>query len=340
MSRQVRERGPGSRKRFFRRAVRALATLATIAALSWSAWAARSPRQQKTDPSRRQKIQLPPAAERAIAQIYSGDPGAALAAAQGMEKVQPTNPLGYLIEAEARWWRLYGEQSELQYGMVDFWQLSPGVDEQPYLAAAGRAVELGEQELKKGETAQGHFWAGMGYALEARMYGLQGKKLATARDGVKAREHMLRAIALNPGLADADTGLGLYNYYVDTLSPIVKMLRIFLGIPGGSRQQGVDQLRAAMQQGQMTAVEARFYLAKNLRTYDHDYAEALDVAAPLAQQYPDNPIFLLLVGNLEMELGRRKQAEAVLARITPSKIPDAACAKRSQRLARELLGAM
>ncbi|HVB98962.1 MAG TPA: tetratricopeptide repeat protein [Candidatus Dormibacteraeota bacterium] len=331
-------RGAAGRERFFGWARPALAALAIIAALSTSARAARRPKQNEASPAP-QEISVPPAAERAMAQIYAGDPGAALAAARQMEKKRPDDPLGYLIEAEARWWGFYCEQSELAYGMVDFWKLSPGADGQPYLAATGRAVGLGEQELQKGETARAHLWTGMGYALEARMYAVQGVKMATARAGVKAREHLLRALELDPALADANSGLGLYNYYVSTLSPIVKVLRIFLGIPGGSKQQGVEQLRTAMAQGRLTSIEARFYLAKNLRTYDHDYAEALRVAEPLARQYPHNPIFLLLVGNLELELGRREQAEAVLARIEQLKIPDAACREKSRQMAKDLLGA-
>ncbi len=336
-------RGTGGGREFLPRMIRAvgalgtLAALAILASLSSSAQAARPPQQKAASPTH-QEIPLSAGAERAVAQIYAGDPGAALETARQMEKEQPDEPLGYLIEAEARWWQFYCEHSVVEYGMVDFWHLPPNVDAQPYLAATGRAVALGEQELGKGETAQAQLWVGMGYALEARMYAAQGGKMATARTGVKAREHLLRALALDPSLADANTGLGLYNYYVDTLSPIVKLLRIFLGIPGGSKQQGVGQLRTAMEHGQLTAVEARFYLARNLRTYDLNYAEALRVAGPLVQEYPDNPVFLLLVGNLELELGRKEQARATLARIDRLKIPDAACKEKSRQLAQELLG--
>jgi predicted Zn-dependent protease len=34
----------------------------------------------------------------------------------------------------------------------------------------------------------------------------------------------------------------------------------------------------------------------------------LTVAEPLATRYPQNPIFLLLVGNLNLELGRNEKA--------------------------------
>ncbi len=283
------------------------------------------------------KLTLPPNAEQAVHEIYAGEPEAAIAAAQSFEKERPHDPFGYLLEAEARWWQLYCEQSEIRYGMVDVWALPQEPGDPPYLDAARKAVNLAKAQLAKGETAQAHLYAGMGYALEARIYGLRGGRMDTAKAGVKARQHLLKALQLDPNLADADTGLGLYNYYVDTLSPIVKLLRFFLGIPGGSKQQGMQQLRAAMENGTLTAVEARYYLASNLRTYDHNYAGALTVAAPLVREYPKNPIFLLLVANLQIELGRREQAAQTLAQIGKLKISDAACAARAEQLARELM---
>jgi hypothetical protein len=90
---------------------------------------------------------------------------------------------------------------------------------------------------------------------------------------------------------------------VDTLAPLVKVLRWMMGIPGGNRGQGIRQLERGMDEGQLTDVEARFYLAISLRTYDHEYQHALTVAQPLASRYPGNPIFLLLIGNLQQELG-------------------------------------
>jgi tetratricopeptide (TPR) repeat protein len=320
-----------------RRLGEAVLALAMVPALFAGAWAVPRSRRQENG-SGKEQIQLPPEAKQAIAEIYEGDPAAALQVASRMEKQQPDDALGYIIEAEARWWTLYCTHSEIRYGMVDLWTLPKGSAEKAYMTAAEHATRLGQRKIKTQETAQDQLWTGMGYALEARMYAAQGQKMATARAGVKARSHLLRAMALDPQLADADTGLGLYNYYVDTLSPIVKVLRVFLGIPGGSKQKGMEQLSRAMHDGKITAVEARFYLATNLRTYDRDYAKALTVAPPLARDYPQNPVFLLLIGNLELELGREKEAASTLARINQLKIPDAACAERSRQLAHGLLG--
>lgn len=314
------------------------AAVAAAILLAGTCWAGPRPRGEQGS-GQSKELQLSPAAKQAFEEIYQGNASAALRDALQMEKAQPDQPLGFLIEAEARWWQIYCERSEDEYGMVDLWSLPKGAGGQADLAAARQAVKLGEREIKGRDSAEAELWAGMGYALESRVYAAQGGKMATARAGVKARTHLLRAIQLNPQLADADTGLGLYNYYVDTLSPVVKLLRIFLGIPGGNKEQGIEQLRTAMARAPITAVEARFYLAKNLRTYDHKYGQALTTAGPLVREYPENPIFLLLAGNLQMELGRRAQAAATLAGLGRLRTPDAACAERSRRLAQQLLNA-
>lgn len=294
-----------------------------------------SPSKREVAPA---KLVVPPEIARGVEETYSGDPDAAMVIATTYKKQHPDDPLGFLLEGEARWWRLYCSESEIRYRMVDLWQLPKRPDNPPYLAAAKESVKLASDELKRGESARAELMAGMGYALEARIYGLRGERKSTARAGVRAREHLLKAIHLDPALSDAYTGLGLYNYYVDTLSPIVKLLRIFLGIPGGSKSEGIRQLRRAMDRAPLTGIEARFYLAKNLRTYDRKYAEALAVAQPLVERYPNNPIFLLLDANLKLELGRKAEAATDLEKLDKLKIPDASCANRARRLGNELLG--
>src|SRR5260370_21184796 len=152
------------------------------------------------------------------------------------------------------------------------------------------------------------FYAGMAEASLARLYALRAENRNAARSGVRAREHLLRAKTLDPDLADADFGLGLYNYYVDTLSAAAKILRFFMGIPGGSKQEGVRLLEHAIAQGVLTSNVARFYLALNLHRYDQQYQKALNILGPLVEKYPSNPFFQLARGDLFAKLGRKRQA--------------------------------
>ncbi len=106
----------------------------------------------------------------------------------------------------------------------------PGDD--AYLALADKVTELAESQLRVNETAEMHLYAGMGYVLRVRMLGIRKENRATAKAAVKARTHLMRALEMDPSLADAKTGVGLYNYYVDTLSGIARILRAFMGLPG------------------------------------------------------------------------------------------------------------
>ncbi len=282
----------------------------------------------------------PPAALDGLRLLYSGDPGAAIEKFSELEQQQPNHPIGYLLEAEARWWKIVCTSAEFKGGMTDTWHRGKLPEDAPYLKLADKAISLAEAQIKKSDSAEMRFHAGMGYALKARLYGLREEKRAAARAGVRAREHLLKALELDPSLADAYTGVGLYNYYVDTLSALAKFLRFFMGIPGGSKREGVRQLEKAMTNGVITPAEARYYLARNLRNYDRDYKRALRVLAPLAEQYPANPLFQLAMGDLNAKLNRKEKAAAYYRAAAALPLRDAACRARIERLVRESLAAL
>lgn len=288
-------------------------------------------------PARAGQITLPAQAAQALEEIYAGNPDDGIASARAIERAQPQSPLGYALEAEARWWQIYCESCDVQWGMIDAWKGGKGPESTTYLALAEKVVRLANEHLATSDTAEMHLYAGMGWALQARLYGLRNDRGKTAHTGVQARKEFLQALKLDPSMADADVGLGLYNYYVDTLSPLLKFLRFFMGIPGGSKKDGVRQLENGMNHGVLLATVARFYLAKNLRTYDHQYKQALAVAQPLTERYPHNPIFLLLVGNLNSELGRDHAADTYFRAALNAPAADTACALRVHEIANSFL---
>jgi len=290
--------------------------------------------------ARAEKLNLPPEATEGLHLLYNGDPGAALDLFRSIEKQQPDHPLGYLLEANALWWKIYCRTAEFKWGMVDAWRREKLHEDAAFLALTDKSIGLAEARLKVSETPEMHFYAGMGYALKARLLALRDERRATARAGVRAREHFLRATALDPDLADAYTGLGLYNYYVDTLSAMAKVLRFFMGIPGGDKQVGLKQLERAMKDAELTRAEARFYLAKNLRNYDRDYERATRVLGPLVAEYPQNPVFHLLLGDVNAKLNRKEKAAASYRQAAEITLRDSDCEKRIHQLATAALAAL
>src|SRR5438105_14942848 len=99
-----------------------------------------------------------------------------------------------------------------------------------------------------------------------------------------------------------------------------------MGIPGGSRQEGIRQLRLAMDRGTLTRVEARFYLAKSLRNFDQDYIGAIDVMTPLTTSFPQNPYFRLLLGDIHAKLGHKEIAAANYRAAQQASVANVACA--------------
>ena len=291
-------------------------------------------------PARATGVTLSPQAMQALDLIYSGDPDAAISIAHEMEAAQPDHPLGFLIESEAKWWKRFCAACEIKYGIVDPWKRSKEPDDPAYLALTAKVTRLAEAQLAKSDTAEMHTFAGLGWALQVRVYALRGENRNAARAGVNARSEMLTALKLDPDMADATAALGIYNYYVETLSPIVKLLRIFMGIPGGDKQLGVKQMEVGMNQGSFLAVDIRFILARSLRTYDQKYEEALTIATPLAARYPRNPIFQLLLGNLNAELGRNAKASEYFHAAQNSPLPDPVCAVRVRDLASSFLASV
>lgn len=285
-------------------------------------------------------INLSPEATEAMAQIYAGNPEAAVPIARSIEENEPDQPLGYLLEAEADWWNIYCAACQTKWGMFDDWAHGKRPSHDGYLKLTDKVIALAKAQLAQSDTAEMHVYLGLGWAMKARVYDERDDHRNVARSGVAARAEFLRALQLDPDMPDATAGLGFYNYYVDTLSPIVKMLRFFMGIPGGNKETGIRQMKQGARDGVLFAVDTRYYLAKNLRTFDLKYADALDAAQPLVEKYPHNPIFLLLVGNLNAELGRNEMASGYFQAALDAASTDTACAERVKQVAELFLASL
>jgi hypothetical protein len=287
-------------------------------------------------------LNIPQEAKEAIDLMYLGKTAEAVTLAHKLEAARPEHPLGYLIEADVLWWNIYCKWSERKYNTIDAWSHArpADADDDAELAMADKVARLAEAGIAKSDTAEMELYAGLGYASRARLLGLRYEKMPVARAGVEARKHLLRCLELDPNMADAYLGLGLYNYYVDTLSAIAKILRFFMGIPGGDKREGLRQLEIASTKGELTQVEARFNMAKNLRNYDFDYARAQRAAAPLVTDHPENCIFLLLAGDIEQKLGRNEEAAARFRAAVAAPWDNVVCAERAHKLAREALAAI
>ena len=251
-------------------------------------------------------------------ELMDGDFDHAMGIFRQIQKSDPESPLGYLLEADANWWKIYLTEANLIDPDV-FEALSEAVT--PY---DGDFRRLDELAIRKAETrlhahqdeARSYFYEGLAYGLRARLEALRDHVLATARSGKKLRSFSLAALKLDPNLKDAYFGVGLYNYFEDTLPTYVKMLRFLILLPGGDRLEGLRQIQEAMEKGQLVSSEAKFHLAKNYsRPIDRQFARSLELLRQMEQQYPHNPLWKLLAGSIEIRMGQVKEGEALYRQV-------------------------
>lgn len=257
-------------------------------------------------------------AERGVEMMMDGDLDGAIELFQQIEQKDPQSPLGFVLEADAVWWRIYYVSADLvDPDVFDVANMEATPYDSHFDDLADVAIHKAEARIHNQEDlARSHLYEGFAYALRARLEGLHDRDLATARAGKKMRTHLLKALELDPSLEDANLGIGIYNYFVDTLPGIVKFLSIFIMLPGGSRTEGLQELQSCAEKGELAKGEAKFYLAKDYsRSSEKQYDKSARYFRELQQEYPDNPLWPLLVGSLDYRLGQPRKGEEIYRRV-------------------------
>lgn len=217
---------------------------------------------------------------RAYDHVYDADFDAAhqeLTRACGPAPAQACDVIG----AAAQWWRLS-------------FDIDNRAHDDAFLSLLDAVIASGERwTTSEPSRAEAWLYLGAAYGLRVQFRAARFQFLAAARDGKRIKNSLEKALAIDPGLDDANAGLGLYQYYADVAPSVLKILRWFLGLPGGDRAKGLAQLQRARAHGVLLKAEAAYQLHFIDLWYENKSGEALDILADLRARYPHNPIFLL-----------------------------------------------
>ena len=221
-----------------------------------------------------------PALVRATDLIYDADFAAADAALRAACGPAPAQACA-VLDMVGQWWRLYLDVDNRS-------------GDGPFTARLTTLLNDGERWVKQEpDRAEAWLYLGAAYGIRVQFSAQRSEYLAAARDGKRINQSLERALALDPDLADAHAGLGLYRYYADIAPSILKFLRWFLGLPGGDRAKGLAELQRARTSGVLLKAEAAYQLHFIDLWYERKTDEALAILADLRARYPHNPIFLL-----------------------------------------------
>jgi tetratricopeptide (TPR) repeat protein len=231
----------------------------------------------------------------------------------------PNHPAGYQLQAAGVWIKTLYQSRRLQstlYSSESFY--SSGDDKvDPKVVADFRdltreAKRLAEAKLKQDPkniealdflaTTQG-LKAAFEEAVERRHY-------AALRDGSDAVDHHREVLKLDPQFIDAKLTIGLYEYTVGSLPPLIK---IIAGVTGfrGSKKRGLSMLEEVAREGHWSQDDAKTLLIL-LYTREKRYSDALAITRELSKKYPRNYLFRLEMADALVAVAqtRRKANDA------------------------------
>jgi hypothetical protein len=191
-----------------------------------------------------------------------------------------------VLEAISTWWRI---------------QIDPDNRSRDRLLndrarAAGKAAAAWTE--RDPTNAEAWFYLASSYAPLVQWQVLRGERLGAARNANRTREALERALQLDPAMADAHFGIGVYQYYADVAPAAAKVVRWLLFLPGGDRVKGLQAIDTTRQSGQLLRGEADFQRYVIDIWYEHKPDEALAILRSLDARYPANPLFLQRIAEL------------------------------------------
>ncbi len=156
------------------------------------------------------------------------------------------------------------------------------------------AAEKASKALMSANPAEAHYYLGATLGFRSRANMAQKKYFRALPDGAASIKHLKKALALDPELADARLGLGMYHYFAARMPAGAKPLAYLLVGEGADRKLGLSELWSVARSSGIARMEARSVLAIILSKDDEaDWAGADALLAELTARYPHNPIYRL-----------------------------------------------
>ncbi|MBI4425398.1 MAG: tetratricopeptide repeat protein [Elusimicrobia bacterium] len=216
----------------------------------------------------------------------------------------PGLPQAYFGLATASWARFEYEEEQSNVGR-----------HAEFERRIGQAIAKGQDWLKaRPDDAEGLVCVSGMYGLRSRLAMMLHKWLRAYLDGTKAVRLTRRALELDPRLYDVYTGLGMWDYYTDTLPGVIKALGRIVAIRGNAKR-GVEQLSLAAEKGEHTATAAKLALIELMQDRAgpfYDPVRGLRMIREVREKFPMNPLFqyVEIVYLAENRKAEQAQAEA------------------------------
>ncbi len=237
--------------------------------------------------------------------VYDGSFAAAEARLADLAREHPQDPVAPYLQALALEWQLEQAPQSFQH-------------DAELLALADRALALADTKLRQdGRDGRALLARGAAHGVKARLHLFRWERSPASRESVRMREALLAARNAGVTALDLDFGLGLYDYYADTLPRFFKLVAFVLGIPAGDRERGLAAIARVAHGGSLFHdAEARVQMYDINTFFEQRPDRALFWMRELRRRYPGWPIWGMKLAELLREpLGLFAESEAVCREI-------------------------
>ncbi len=254
--------------------------------------------------------------------VYNLDYKKAREMFERMTKIAPDHPAGYVYLANNLWLETLNSSRRLStslYSGESFYDQDAEQDSfdpdrnRQFEALIKKAVAVSEARLKQNpQDTEALYYMGAAQGLRAgytvTLKRSFRKAIGDANDSIKIQK---RVVKLDPDYVDAYLSIGLYEYVIDSLPFVWKVLARLAGLKG-SKKKGFEYLEMVAARGKYAADDARVLLI-GLYSRENNPEGALENISFLANKYPRN--YLLGVERAAMlyRMNRPQDGDAAFA---------------------------
>jgi tetratricopeptide (TPR) repeat protein len=234
--------------------------------------------------------------------------------------VFPTHPAGYELLAASLWLKTLNESRRLQaslYNNEGFYKekddkVDPKVQAE-FRELTRKTEELCEARLKVNpKDTEALYYLGAVEGLKAAWGSMVERSFMSAMsNGKDSVNHHRELLKIDPTYIDAKVTIGMYDYVVGALPPLVKLGATVIGYRG-SKKRGIATLEEVARGGRYARDDAKTMLIALLKR-ERRYREAYNYASELAAKYPRNYLLKMeaadaLVSQAEAERATNPEA--------------------------------
>ncbi|MEE9612365.1 MAG: tetratricopeptide repeat protein [Desulfatiglandales bacterium] len=219
---------------------------------------------------------------------------------QKVVEQNPNDPGAYFYLAMVTWSRLAS----------GFWSRE-NVEE--FSTRIDRAISVAQTQIESEKSDSfTYFYLGGALGFKGRFKLMQRKWLSSFFLAVDAIEALNTCLKLDPNNKDVLFGLGIFDYYTDRLSGVLKWLTFFL-VHKGNKEEGLRKLHIAAEEAIYSSIEAKSLLVHIYLFLERDSDDkAVVLAEDLADQFRRNARVKFLQGVAYIRLGMDPKYREVL----------------------------